>query len=165
MNEPQTFRTQLSGFHRGDVAEYIQRTAREHQQELRRLQEELTREREEKEQLLRQLASVQGQPQAAPQPKPAVTQEESEALELAAYRRAEAAERTAMQRIRKQTEKLEKLMQDIRKAYSAAGAELGQLSEAVKQDTGRMQEIFAGLNRELEKSKTTMEALRAEAET
>ena len=41
MQEFYRFRTQLGGFHRADVAEYIEKTAKEHNEELFRLRDEL----------------------------------------------------------------------------------------------------------------------------
>ena len=41
MNEIQKFRTSFGGFHRGDVAEYIERTANAHSKQIAQLQERL----------------------------------------------------------------------------------------------------------------------------
>lgn len=99
-----SFRTAIGGFNRADVFAYIEKTSHEHRsalrekdQQLAALQGELDALRKEREELQREVASLQAQlqaqPEAAPQEAPAP--EASDSRELEAYRRAEAAERSA----------------------------------------------------------------------
>ena len=175
MAEFQQFRTAIGGFHRGDVADYIENMSLQHRKDMQGLLEEIKILQEENDGLKEKLAAAEaaakaccpqeGAPAAAAEP---VQKEEipenPEALELQAYRRAEAAERTAMQRIRKQTDKLDGIMASIDDSYTDAGTELEALAAAVREDTAKIQQIFDALNQSFAESKAAINELREEAE-
>ena len=162
MAELQTFRTAFNGFNRSDVMAYIERISLQHRTELRRLKDELAELQAENAELQQRLAA-QAPAEGSAAPAPAAP-EDPEALELAAYRRAEAAERSTMQRIRKQTEKLDELMAALQTRYSAAGGELACLSAAMQEDADKVRAVLAALDTGFAETRAAMEALRAEAE-
>ena len=87
------FRTQLGGYHRADVANYIEKTAKAHGAELSRLKDELACANAEKQAAQAQVKDLTAKLEAALEGNPVVQEaapEDPEALELAAYRRAEA---------------------------------------------------------------------------
>lgn len=90
------FRTAVGGFHKGDVSSYIAKTAAAHHAQVEELQARIdTLERENRQ--LRDQLLYQPAP-AAPVLEPEARDEGLKDRELAAYRRAEAAERLAFQR-------------------------------------------------------------------
>jgi regulator of replication initiation timing len=101
MSETYTFRTAVGGFHKGDVSEYIAMTAAAHQAQVAELKKQLETLEQENQRLLQENEQLK---QAAPEEVPPVEappQAPTEKQELAAYRRAEAAERLACQRAKK----------------------------------------------------------------
>ena len=115
------FRTSIGGFHKQDVSEYIETTAAAHQAQVSELQKQIDHLEQENQLLQSELETMQEQaivseaqsPQVVPEFTEAPLAESSAASlqeqELAAYRRAEAAERLACQLARKLYEE----MQDI----------------------------------------------------
>ncbi len=108
MSEFQTasFRTAVGGFHKGDVTEYISKAAQDHAGEITALEEKIEALQAENDRLRAQLldqsaaaAPAEAEEPEAPEPKEAA--EDLTRQELEAYRRAEAAERVAAQRVRK----------------------------------------------------------------
>lgn len=99
-SSPHAFRTAVGGFHKGDVSAYITKTAAAHQAEVAALQDQLINLQAENDRLREQLIQ---QPEAEPAPAAEQAPEELSLRdqELAAYRRAEAAERLASQRAKK----------------------------------------------------------------
>ena len=96
-----SFRTSVGGFHKGDVTDYIARTAQAHEARVTELQARLDALEEENSRL-RALLAEQPTPEEAPEePSPREPEDSIARQELAAYRRAEAAERLAAQRVRK----------------------------------------------------------------
>lgn len=162
MAELQTFRAAFNGFNRSDVTSYIERISLQHRDQTRQLKDELAKLQAENDELRRQLAAAQPA-EGGEAPAPAVP-EDPEAQELAAYRRAEAAERSTMQRIRKQTEKLEAIMASLNERFAAADGEMERLSAAMQEDADKARAVFAGLDADFAETKTAMEALRAETE-
>ena len=163
------FRTAVGGFHKGDVAAYISKTAAAHQAELKLLNDELQRLLEENatlknenailhDQLLHMVPVQQadempdepdvseipdimevpeelhvGQP---PVDEPSQKDESLEKLELAAYRRAEAAERIANLRAKKLYEEMGMICADAScnadKAKTSAQEELDAMLDHMK---------------------------------
>lgn len=144
------FRTSLSGFHKGDVTDYIAKTAKEHKQELQRLQEELERLESDNVELRKQILLQEAELTALREQaeKEAQTEEPvMDQLELAAYRRAEAAERIANQRARKFYEQMDEIsaaaaaqFQTAGEAANAALAEMGQQMEAFQAARERLRQ-------------------------
>lgn len=141
MAEAFQFRTQLSGFNREDVSLYIERTAKQHQKELQTLRAALEKAEAERDEALARLdgTAVPEQPAA-----PAVP-EDPESLELAAYRRAEAAERSANLRVQKQAKQLTEILDTLRQRCNETDAGLGELAEAVRADAERLQILMVSM--------------------
>ena len=160
------FRTALSGFHRADVANYIERTAREHQEEVRRLKDENTRLQAEKQKALSDVQELNARLEAVSQgkPDPAPAPEDPEAQELAAYRRAEAAERTANQRIRRRMEQLEELLSNTSAAHAAGSEEMKALMASVTENMDQLLDLFARLEKASNETQTAMEELKQDIE-
>jgi len=143
MQEIQRFRTSLGGFHRGDVANYIERSAAAHAEELRRLRDEIAALQAEKQAAQAQVRELTAQLEAAAEGKaPEQIPEDPAAQELAAYRRAEAAERAARQRIRRQTEKFNDLAETIGGEYAETGAQLQTASAEIEAGIARVQALL-----------------------
>ena len=109
MADANTFRTVVGGFHKGDVTEYISRTAQEHQAQVRDLEARITDLEVENSGLRDELAELRElteqitapeTPAEPPEEPPAEPGDTLETQELLAYRRAEAVERTARDRAR-----------------------------------------------------------------
>lgn len=164
-NETFAFRSALGGFHRGDVSKYISETAAAHQAQTERLQEQIAALEQENEALRAQLEALQEPPAEeaeesalieSPEEAPAEEappEEPEESLrdrELAAYRRAEAAERLANLRARKVYEDLQTVCGESSRefdglndtAHAAAeniGAQLDIIRAAVENACAAMQ--------------------------
>ena len=85
------FRSALNGFHRGDVVAYLQNLMESHRTACLALQTELDRTTAELDTLQERCRKAEANGQSEPEP--------LQQQELEAYRRAEAAERTAQARI------------------------------------------------------------------
>mgnify|MGYP003295968042 CR=1 FL=1 len=160
------FRTALSGFNRADVANYIERTAREHQEEVRRLKDENTRLQAEKQKALSDVQELNARLEAVSQgkPDPSPAPEDPEAQELAAYRRAEAAERTANQRIRRRMEQLEELLSNTSASHAAGSEEMKALMASVTENMDQLLDLFARLEKASNETQTAMEELKQDIE-
>lgn len=148
MEQSYQFRTAVGGFHKGDVAEYISKTAAAHQAALAERDSRIQTLEEENLALARRLEqrTVLEEP-AAPR-EPAAEAQSSEAppptetpvdqLELAAYRRAEAAERLALRRSQKLYETLNDICRDLSGHLEKAN---GQAQETVNSILARMDSV------------------------
>ncbi len=120
MGELAHFRTAVGGFHKSDVSEYIAKIAKDHQAQLQEKDKEIQLLRQQLDEARAQLSQQAATPepdiaQATAPEAPAESQEEPlNRLELAAYRRAEAAERIASQRAKKLYEALGNICNDAR---------------------------------------------------
>lgn len=132
MDQPIQFRTSVGGFHKGDVTEYITKTAAAHQAELREKDHQIEALKKENLALQTLLAETPSKaPSPAPEAPPSAEPEEAPAqpeqpplnqLELAAYRRAEAAERLALQRSRRLYETLDELCSTTSSEFQTASS-------------------------------------------
>lgn len=113
------FRTAVGGFHKGDVTEYISRTAAVHKETVARLQKELDRLEQENESLRERCIAMEAELEASYEVAAEVETETLEEQELAAYRRAEAAERLANQRAKKFYQQIEEVAQSVSDELSA----------------------------------------------
>ena len=166
------FRSSLGGFHRGDVATYIETLCRTHGAELKERDgriESLTAalaeaqgQREEAiaqaEALRRQVEELETQLEAATAPPP----EEEEALfedaadetevpdyptlELEAYRRAEATERLASQRAQQLKRELVDFLENTTARYQQTGEDIAALAEDLKRGLMRLEENLSELD-------------------
>lgn len=156
--EMSKFRTQLGGFHRADVANYIEKTALEHRDALQQLKDECAALAAQRDAAKAELEIVRAQLEAALEGRelPAVP-DDPEAMELAAYRRAEAAERTANARIRRQTEKMDAILDSAAGEFDSAKEQVQELS---LQLTGVLDALQGGF----EKTTAEMDKLKKDTE-
>lgn len=129
------FRTAVGGFHKGDVTEYISKAAQNHSLEKDALEKRI-RELEEDVRLLRQQLLEASLAAATPEPEPveiptAEAKMEVSALELEAYRRAEAVERTANHRARQVYTQLEGICKDADEDFEAAKAVVAETAQLI----------------------------------
>lgn len=132
MGELPHFRTAVGGFHKGDVSEYIAKTAQTHQAQLQEKEQEIERLRARIETLEQAAQNEEAAIAAMEQPQdaheadaPAADAPRGEPisqLELEAYRRAEAAERIAAQRAKKLYEALGGICQSAQEQLDTADA-------------------------------------------
>lgn len=114
------FRTAVGGFHKGDVTEYISRTAAVHKETVAKLQKELDRLELENESLRARCLAMEAELAANYEASAERETETLEEQELAAYRRAEAAERLANQRAKKFYLQMEEVAQSVGEELTAA---------------------------------------------
>lgn len=165
MQETIRFRSALSGFNRADVANYIESSAKKHQRELSALKDELTCAKAEKQDALDKVKNLTAQLEALMEGREPVCEtlpEDPEALELAAYRRAEAAERTANQRIRRQMDRLMEVMNDASNEHAESSEELKAVMQSVASGVEQMQELFQRVSGSFAKTEDAMAELKSE---
>ena len=157
--EQTRFRSSLGGFHRGDVANYIEKTAREHQEQLQQLKDDCIRISTERDAAKAELEQVKAQLEAALEGRemPAAPEGDPAELELAAYRRAEAAERSANARIRRQTEKMDGILVSSAAQFDTAKAQVEDLSLRLTEVLDTLQGSFEATTTEMEKLKKDTE--------
>ena len=157
--EMNRFRTQLGGFHRGDVANYIEKSAQEFNRALQQLRDENVTIMAERDAAKKALEDVKAQLEAALEGKemPNVPEGDPETLELAAYRRAEAAERSAAARIRRQTEKMDGIIDGMAGEFGTAKLEVEELAK-------KLAAVLDALESRFQKTAQDMEALKEDTE-
>jgi chromosome segregation ATPase len=168
MQDITRFRTALAGFNRSDVARYIETSAKQHKEELSKWKDELSVAQAEKlaalekvKELSARLESVEaGAP--APVATPAEIPADPAAMELAAYRRAEQAERAARQRIHRQMERLSDLMQDVTSEQAGSSQEMQALIQSMVESVEKLQTLFARVGNAFSKTESAMEELKNE---
>lgn len=160
-----TFRTSLHGFNRTDVVQFIQKMTTAHEKELRLLQEENERLRQEAELLRGDAARLQmrnatlkaqldqaEQPSAAapgpaspPESAPAPVSPASEIAgeELAAYRRAEVVERKARERAEATTRLLKDVFAKANERLNDGGEAFSDVMNRFREDYERLQQLLA----------------------
>ena len=154
------FRTAVGGFHKGDVADYIAKTAAQHTSELKEYQERIAALEQENE-ILRQQFLTTPIPVSAPVPTEAVPSEDVSELELQAYRRAEAAERMANQRAKKLYQTLEAICKDTEQEFSRTDAAMEEAVNAVMQQAKTMEAAYHALASLLLQSKEQLASMDA----
>lgn len=185
------FRSALNGFNRMDVVNFIESLTLEHKQEIKALQsaqakltdqcaqrdteiEKLTAQIEllhsEKEQALAECEALQEQIVVLAEEAVAAAEAEEEditdadALELEAYRRAEAAERNAVQRANRLYEQMSAVCSDLNGRMSRSDQEITLLHKELTQILERMQESVADLQLIFDEAPDKIKALGADAE-
>ena len=174
------FRSSLNGFNRSDVAVYIEtlcagyqkelKTAREEAAELSRqlkarttqcdtLQKELDDTRtalEATQDALEEAMEALTQPEETPaaEPVPDYT-----GMELEAYRRAEAAERAAQQRVAKLCCRLDDLMEQTSGRYEQSGQEIQALAVDIRNNLSRLEETLSDLDAIFDDTKNGIDAM------
>ncbi len=157
------FRSSLGGFHRGDVANYIESLSREHAAALKEqsgridaLRAELQEAEAEKRALRDQLDDALAALEAATAPAEDEAEDETEAepeeapdypkLELEAYRRAEATERLATQRAQQLKRELVDFLENTTARYQQTGEDIAALAEDLKSGLKRLEENLSELD-------------------
>lgn len=169
------FRTSIGGFNRTDVSEYIEALCAEHQKSLRQCEEEKTdlagrlaqaeQALEAQKQINQSLQEEMQEKEAALQAALAPAEEtedeapdaelEAEAepetpdylsMELEAYRRAEAAERLAMERAARLRQSLNALLEGVSNRYQEAGQEVHALTEDIRTNLKRLEDTLSELD-------------------
>lgn len=164
------FRTSMGGFKRSDVTNYIENLCAEHmkaQKELRDDRDDLfARLSSTQQELQEQTASVEALRQKLRETEMALSSTETAlneamemieeqqaaepspdyvAMELEAYRRAEATERLASERALRLRQKMDDLLDNVSSRYEQSGQEIQVLSEDLKNNLQRLQETIAEL--------------------
>ena len=155
------FRTSLNGFNRSDVVNYIETLCAEHRRELQEakaqlakcqdaLAEEQARSaalKEELEQTTLTLEELLTAPDA-PTEEPEVVEEAPDyaAMELAAYRRAEAMERTAAERSAQMQTQLNELLDHVASRYEQTGQDIQVLAQDIRTNLQRLEEALSDLD-------------------
>lgn len=164
------FRSSLGGFHRGDVASYIESLSMQHaaamkeksgqidalQAELLAARQKLQEAEEEKRALQDQLDDALAALEAATAPAEEAAEDETEAepeeapdypkLELEAYRRAEATERLATQRAQQLKRELVDFLENTTARYQQTGEDIAALAEDLKSGLKRLEENLSELD-------------------
>lgn len=157
------FRAALNGFNRNDVVNYIEESAINHEKALRQLRDENTRLRADLERLQAEKDALESQYLAAT----SATEEEDQAicecadaveaeiepdaasavteLELAAYRRAEAAERNAQNRAAKLCSQVNEIVETAAKQFEESDADVQALMSDLNICLRRLNDTFAEL--------------------
>ena len=166
------FRSALNGFNRSDVAEYIealcakhQSTMQDSQDEIEILTQKLAQAQEELENQTAKTAAVEAeldQTQTALEAtqkaleealtaltEPAAAEPEETpdypSLELEAYRRAEAMERTSAERAVRLQQQLNDMLDQVSGRYEQTGQEIQVLTEDIRINLQRLQEALSDL--------------------
>ena len=164
------FRSSLGGFHRGDVANYIESLSMQHaaamkeksgqidalQAELLAARQKLEEAEEEKRALQKKLDDALAALEAATAPAEDEAEDETEAeveeapdypkLELEAYRRAEATERLATQRAQQLKRELVDFLENTTARYQQTGEDIAALAEDLKSGLKRLEENLSELD-------------------
>ena len=159
------FRSALGGFHKGDVTAYIEKTTLEHRSELLERERRITELQNENHALQQQLnllmmftpaqsaaptpAEPKSEPKPTPEPAPAAAparRSDMAALELQAYRRAEAVERAANQRAKKLYQQLEALCADTMEDFQDTDAAVKQAIEAMTRQANSLAQAYEALS-------------------
>ena len=164
------FRSSLGGFHRGDVANYIESLSMQHaaamkeksgqidalQAELLAARQKLEEAEAEKRALRDQLDDALAALEAATAPAEDEAEDETEAeveeapdypkLELEAYRRAEATERLATQRAQQLKRELVDFLENTTARYQQTGEDIAALAEDLKSGLKRLEENLSELD-------------------
>lgn len=152
------FRTAVGGFHKGDVTDYIAKTAAQHTAELKEYQERIAALEQENE-ILRQQFLTTPMPEAEPAPTEAVPSEDVSELELQAYRRAEAAERMANQRAKKLYQSLEAICKDTQQEFSRTDTAMAQMVNTVMEQAQALEESYKALSAVLSQSRAQLSSM------
>ena len=168
-----TFRTALAGFHKGDVTAYIEKTASQHRSELLQCEQTIQTLQEENRSLQQQMSLLMmAMPVSAPAPAPApipepepvpvaepepVCEAEPEAaaetasadlaaMELQAYRRAEAVERNANNRARKLYQQMEGVCEEALGGFQNTDSAVKEAIEVMMAQTAAIDQVYQKLS-------------------
>lgn len=170
------FRTALSGFHKGDVTAYIEKTALQYRSQLLEYEKKITDLQEENRSLQQQLnLLMMATPVATPAPAPVAEPEPAPApapapvapaettdwmhLELQAYRRAEAVERHANTRAKELYEKMEDLCGGALDDFQAADAAVKQTIDVMMAQATSLEKAYQTLSAALNTSREKISSI------
>lgn len=174
------FRTALSGFHKGDVTAYIEKTASEHRSALLEMEKTITQLQKENRSLQQQVNLLMlstpspapaepvekpapvvpvEKPAPAPLPETAPLQSDMAALELQAYRRAEAVEHAANVRARQLYRQLEGMCANTIDEVQVTDTAVKQAIELMMQQASSLEQAYQTLNTVLAASREKLEAM------
>lgn len=165
MDTVQSFRTAVGGFNKNDVADYITKTAREHRAALEEKDRQIQSLEKRIDDLEMQLTEAQLSP-SCPQDGISEANPISEdpalpLLELAAYRRAEAAERLANQRAKKLYQEIDSICADVSNRFDSASSETQRSLDAIRQQMSVIDKIYGQLTAALQNANQSLSALGA----
>lgn len=183
MAAPQKFRSALSGFNREDVVRYIEYSNTKHETEVNRLREELeslrrtldARESADPEELaaLKQQCASLEQENADLKEQLAAAQSQAEAVaakqvsaeeELAAYRRAERAERIARTRVSQMYDRANGVLADAATDLDGAALQVEKLAQEVADRFRCLQDAVADSKQVLAGAAASLGSIRPGAE-
>ena len=147
------FRSAIGGFRRSDVFAYIERTSQEHRQKLRELEKANAALRAENDELQAKLAQT-----TATAPVVEEAPEDLDARELAAYRRAEAAERNARRRVAKLGEQVTALTEASAASLSDMDAEAQAIAASLQALTEKTNAMLAELKQNIASLSATLDS-------
>ncbi len=166
------FRTAVGGFNRMDVVSYIESLSLQNQQTLKKLQEENSDLRRQIAQYEAASAPSELEEAAA---EPETVELEAEAIahaepetaslkeqELAAYRRAEAAERTARTRASQLNQSVDEIFSEALSRFDNSGSEANALCEDLLSSYSRLQEALADIRVIYDETVSQLQALQAQ---
>ena len=165
------FRSALGGFHKGDVAGYIEKSAVEHRSELLAKDQIISALREENHSLQQQLnllmmatpvapAAPAPAPAPAPEPAPApMSAYELMTEELQAYRRAEAVERNATKRAKKLYHQMEDVCEDALNEFQSTDVAVKETLDAILAQANSLEQAYQSLSAALQASRKKLAAL------
>ena len=167
------FRTAVGGFNRMDVVSYIESLSMKNQQTLKKLQEENSELRRQIAQY--EAASVPSEMEETPpetvepevpEAEPIVHAEPDTASlkdqELAAYRRAEAAERTARTRATQLNQSVDEIFSEALSRFDSSSSEANALCEDLLSSYSRLQEALADIRVIYDETVSHLQALQAQ---
>lgn len=131
------FRTAVKGFHRGDVVQFIRSLTAEHERQLRLLREENERLKARVDALTQENAALKAAPAPQAQPQPDVTQQE-----LAAYRRAEQAERSARERAGRTVGQMRELLSRTEQKLQRSAQDIDALAGVIDGNITELQALL-----------------------
>ena len=155
------FRTAMGGFNRGDVANYITKTAAAHRAEVDEYKTRLAQMEELNESLSQELAALTLCLEASQTPQEESVPQDISSMELAAYRRAEAAERLANQRAKKLYESLEAICKDTENDFSLANDAVQQTVAAILSQAKFLENACNQLSDALKESREKLSSMDA----
>ena len=147
------FRTALQGFNRLDVIQFVEKMTTRHETQLRQLQDENRRLQQDLDSANARLALIQ-----ASAAQPAAPSPELQAQELAAYRRAESAERVARERA-------EELLHSIDDAIRAGSSQLTESDTMLEQACAQLSDNIAALQQAVAAARSSLDAVRSQMQT
>lgn len=158
------FRTAVGGFHKGDVAEYIAKTAQQHRTESQNRDKLIDQLRQENMELRQQLNALLTESESSDEVSEEVTEVSVESpalteLELEAYRRAEAAERLANQRAKKLYIQMESICSGTNAEFETAKYAVEETAQAVLNQAKVLDEACRKLTEALNVSRQELSAM------